>query len=134
MLSHENIEIDLLTSHIIDNDYIDYHFTVHRHNHTTTLKILEKMAEEVNASSISSNIKVSKLSLIGAALRTHATIRQKMLRLLSEAEIPVFITSHAEIKTSVVLEEYMLNKAIEILHRGFALEQTTVQNYSIDMA
>ncbi len=126
-ISQANIEIDMIAQNTTAQDTVDFTFTVQRREYSKTLKIIEDLAKKLNATSVKTNAKIAKLSLIGIGMRSHTGVASTMFKALGDAEIPIQMITTSEIKISVVINETHLESGIRILHRAFDLDKETVK-------
>lgn len=122
-LHTENIEIDMIAQNAGSKDIMDFSFTVQRKEHAKALKIAEELVNKYTGSTITSNSKVAKLSLIGIGMRSHSGIASKMFQALGQAGISIQMITTSEIKISVVVEEGLLDKGVRALHQAFELDK-----------
>ena len=78
--------------------------------------------KNVKYKSISSNEKVSKVSIVGAGMITTAGVTFRMFRALAQEKINILAISTSEIKISVIINESKTIKAVKKLHTAFNLD------------
>ena len=66
--------------------------------------------------------KISKVSLVGVGMRSHAGVASKMFGTLAKENINIQMISTSEIKISVVVEEKYMELAVRALHTAFDLD------------
>ena len=66
---------------------------------------------------------ISKVSLVGVGMRTHAGIASKMFKCLAKNKVNIRMISTSEIKISVVIDQKNLEIAVQALHNEFKLEK-----------
>ena len=91
------------------------------------LRILKKVAEDVDAGEVTGDNKIAKLSMVGVGMRSHAGVASKMFKVLSEEGINIQMISTSEIKISVVFDEKYLELAARALHSAFDLAPEAVK-------
>jgi aspartate kinase len=104
-----------------DGKKTDLTFTIKRNDFVKTIKLIKFNKKIVKYKSISSDKKVSKISIIGAGMITTPGITYKMFRALAQAKINILAISTSEIKISVIINEANTIKAIKKLHKVFNL-------------
>ena len=119
-----NIEVDMIVQNVAaDGQTTDFTFTVHRNDYEMALEILSRVSQELGARETSGDKKITKISLVGVGMRSHAGIASKMFRTLAEEGINIRMISTSEIKISVVVDQKYLELGVRALHEAFELEQ-----------
>lgn len=122
-VSEANIEIDMIAQHATSQETVDFTFTVNRREHGKTLALIEELAKELGAISVKTNSKVAKLSLVGIGMRSHTGVASTMFKALGEAGISIQMITTSEIKISVIIDESVLEKGVQAVHRAFELDK-----------
>ena len=121
-LGDNQINIDMVIQNISpDGKNTDLTFTIKRDDLTNTLEILKKN-KKIKFKDLSSNNKVSKVSIVGAGMVTTPGITYKMFRALADDNINILAISTSEIKLSVIIDEVNTLKAVKKLHTIFDLD------------
>ncbi len=121
-IAKENIEVDMIIQNTGHDDTTDFTFTVHRNDYQSALKILQKVADSLGAREVICDDKITKVSVIGVGMRSHAGIANTMFETLANENINICMISTSEIKISVVVDEKYLELAVRSLHGAFNLE------------
>ena len=122
-IAEANIEIDMIVQNVGSRHGIaDFTFTVNRRDYRQAMKILETTVEKLGSGRVIGTDDIVKVSLVGVGMRSHAGIASKMFSALAEAGIDIRMISTSEIKISIVIKEGMMQKAVQTLHRAFALD------------
>ncbi|HLB43115.1 MAG TPA: aspartate kinase [Gammaproteobacteria bacterium] len=122
-ISQAYIEVDMIAQNTTAHDTVDFTFTVQRREFSKALKIIEEVAEKMGATSVKTNAKVAKLSLVGIGMRSHTGVASTMFKALGEASIPIQMITTSEIKISVVIDETQLERGVKVIHQAFNLDQ-----------
>ena len=69
------------------------------------------------------NEDISKVSLVGVGMKSHAGVAATMFKTLAEKNINIEKISTSEIKISVVVQEDLAHEAVKSLHDAFNLEK-----------
>jgi aspartate kinase len=85
-------------------------------------RILERLQESLGATSITTDDRIAKLSLVGVGMRSHAGVAARMFRALAEHNINIQMISTSEIKITVVVDEKYLELGVRALHTEFELD------------
>jgi aspartate kinase len=123
-ISAAGIEVDVIVQNVGNDQTNDITFTVQRKDTAKASKILEAIAQDINAEEIQVDDKVAKLSLVGVGMRSHAGIASRMFETLANESINIQLITTSEIKISIVIEEKYLELAVRALHDAFELEDT----------
>jgi aspartate kinase len=122
-ISDANIEVDVIVQNIGADNTNDITFTVQKKDADAASKLLESIANDMGARGIEVDDKVSKVSLVGVGMRSHAGIASRMFEALSKESINIQLITTSEIKISVIIEEKLLESAVRALHVAFELDQ-----------
>ena len=101
----------------------DFTFTVSNEDSDSVEKILEDLKTEVNYKKLIINSDIAKVSLVGTGMRSQAGVASKAFRALSENNVNIQIISTSEIKITMVIDESLIDKAVNVLHDEFELEK-----------
>ena len=121
-IAEAKIDVDVIIQNLGQDGLTDFTFTVQKNDLKRTLKILnEKVKDHIKAREVKGDDKIAKLSIIGVGMRSHVGVASKMFRTLAEEGVNISTISTSELKISVILEEKSLDKAVNALHKTFAL-------------
>jgi aspartate kinase len=122
-LGKSSINVDMVIQNISpDGKETDLTFTIKRNDLSKAIKLIESNKKNVKFKSISSDKKVSKVSIIGAGMITTPGVTYKMFRALAQEKINILAISTSEIKISVIVKESSTTKAVKKLHSVFNLD------------
>ena len=123
-LGKNNINIDMVIQNTSsDGKKTDITFTIKREDLLKTLNLVKKNLENLNYNKIIHDDKVSKVSIIGAGMIANPGVTYKMFRSLADEKINILAISTSEIKISVLVDENFTQKAVQVLHKTFGLDQ-----------
>ena len=105
----------------LDRKTTDITFTIKREDLSKTKEILKKN-NNIKFKDISSNDKVSKVSIVGAGMVSTPGVTYRMFKALAEEDINIIAISTSEIKLSVIIDEENTLKAVKKLHTIFDLD------------
>ena len=126
-IADANIEVDMIVQNIGADDTTDFTFTVHRNDYERALDILRQTAERLGAREVSGDNRITKISLVGVGMRSHAGIASKMFEALAREGINIRMISTSEIKISVVVDEKYLELGVRTLHDAFELDKDPME-------
>ena len=122
-LGKNSINVDMVIQNISpDGKKTDLTFTIKRSDLNKTIKTIKLNKKNVQFKSISSDKKVSKISIVGAGMITTPGVTYKMFRALAQERINILAISTSEIKISVIIKELDTKKAVKKLHTVFNLD------------
>jgi aspartate kinase len=121
-ISAANIEVDMIVQNVAHDKTTDLTFTVHRNDFTAAQQVLENTARELGAREVVGDFKITKVSIVGVGMRSHAGVASRMFEALAKENINIQMISTSEIKVSVVIEEKYLELAVRALHTAFELD------------
>lgn len=122
-LTKANINVDMIVqSASEDGQRTDMTFTVPRSELQRALKELEK-AELLKDTKIVSDPNVSKISVVGIGMKSHAGVAQTMFTALSDKGINIQVISTSEIKISVLVSSDYTELAVRALHSAYGLDK-----------
>ena len=122
-ISSKGIEVDIIIQNVSEDKTTDFTFTVKREKSQETKKILSNLSKEFGGGEIELNEDISKVSLVGVGMKSHAGVAATMFKTLAEKNINIEMISTSEIKISVVVKENLAHEAVKSLHDAFNLEK-----------
>jgi len=122
-IGQANIEIDVIVQNIAADQNNDLTFTVHRNDVTRAEEVLQQVAAELGAKQVVTDDKITKVSIVGVGMRSHAGVASKMFNALAEENINIQMITTSEIKISVIIDEKYLELAVRALHTAFELDK-----------
>ena len=117
------IVVDMIVQNTSEEGITDLTFTVIKEDFYNSMKILSGIAGEIGAERVLGDENISKVSIVGVGMRTHAGVAQKMFQTLARENINIMMISTSEIKVSCVIEEKYTELAVRVLHEAFGLER-----------
>jgi aspartate kinase len=122
-IARQNIEVDMIIQNTGHDGTTDFTFTVHRNDYQNAMAVMEATAKALGAREVSGDDKITKISIVGVGMRSHAGIANTMFEALASEGINISMISTSEIKISVVVDEKYLELGVRTLHKAFELEQ-----------
>jgi len=124
-ISDANIIVDMIVQNLSEDGFTDITFTVPKLHFKAAVKLVKKVASELEAADVIADTDIVKVSIIGAGMRTHAGIASKMFTVLASEGINIMMISTSEIKISCVIEAKYTELAVRVLHEAFDLSEST---------
>ena len=122
-ISAQGIEVDIIIQNVSEDKTTDFTFTVKREKAFEAKKILTDLSEEFGGGEIELNEDISKVSVVGVGMKSHAGVAATMFKTLAEKKINIEMISTSEIKISVIVKEDSAHEAVKSLHDAFNLEK-----------
>ena len=123
-LAQAGIVVDVIVQAHIQNGRTNLTFTLPGSDLARAKDILAKhCADLCPADQIKAEENLSKVSVVGVGMRSHAGVALKMFEILAADNIHIHLISTSEIKISCVIESKYAELAVRSLHDGFGLGQ-----------
>lgn len=126
-IGNANIDVDMIVQNTVGDKKTDFTFTVHRENFDETHQLLEKVKQDLGATSITANSQITKVSIVGVGMQNHPGVAQTMFKTLGHEGINIHQISTSEIKISVLVDAKYMELAVRSLHKAFDLEKEPVE-------
>jgi aspartate kinase len=122
-LADGGVNVDMIVQNTSeDGKSTDMTFTVGRAEYERALHIVEKNREAIGFLRLATDTNVSKISVVGVGMRTHAGVAAMMFRTLAEKGINIQVISTSEIKISVLIAADYTELAVRALHTAYGLD------------
>ena len=121
-LSEAGITVDMIIQNISHEGATDVTFTVPKGDCAKAVAIIENVAANIGARGVSEDKEISKVSIIGVGMRSHAGVASTMFEALSSEGINIQMISTSEIKVSCVVDAKYTELAVRVLHSAFGLD------------
>jgi aspartate kinase len=122
-VAEAQINVDMIIQNISQSALTDLSFTVPRADLKKAVPLIQAVAKDIEAKSVSVTEAIAKVSLIGVGMRSHSGVAAKMFEVLSREGVNIMMISTSEIKISCVIDEKYLELAMRSLHSAFDLDQ-----------
>ncbi|AJE03157.1 aspartate kinase [Geobacter pickeringii] len=120
-LSDANISVDMIVQNASEGGMTDFTFTVTKADFKKALAITKEVATEISAKEVAEDENISKISVVGVGMRSHAGVATKMFQTLAREGINIQMISTSEIKVSVIVDAKYTELAVRVLHDAFGL-------------
>ena len=121
-LSDAAISVDMIVQNVSHEGMTDFTFTVTKADLKKALMITNEVAKEVQAKEVQTDENISKISIVGLGMRSHAGVATRMFTALAGNTINIQMISTSEIKISVIIDEKYTELAVRVLHEEFGLQ------------
>lgn len=126
-ISDANINVDMIIQNISEDGHTDMTFTVPKGDFNKAMALVEKAGKEMGAKGVAGDPNISKVSVIGVGMRSHAGIASSVFDAFSNEGINILMISTSEIKVSCVVESKYTELAVRVLHDTFKLGDKEVK-------
>jgi aspartate kinase len=121
-LAAAGISLDVIVQAYVQDGRTNLTFTLSASDLPRARDILLKQCAEVcTAEQIKTESGLSKVSIVGVGMRSHAGVALKMFEVLAKENIRVHLISTSEIKISCIIDAKYAELAVRSLHDGFEL-------------
>lgn len=124
-IADRKIPIDMVVQDVGSGGLAEVSFTVPEGDLAATLTAAEEAAQELGAGKVLHGTNLSKVSAVGAGMRTHTGVAAQMFKTLADAGVNIGMITTSEIKISVQVRREQVSDALQSIHRAFALEKPT---------
>ena len=124
-LAEGGVNVDMIVQNISEDGRTDMTFSLPVNQVARAERAMEKLKEkgEVNFAELVVDEGVSKVSVVGIGMRSHAGVAAKMFAALHAEGINIKVITTSEIKISVLIDRKYLELAVQALHDAFELEK-----------
>jgi aspartate kinase len=84
--------------------------------------MLEEQKDAIGFYRLISDDKVSKISVVGVGMRSHAGVAATMFKTLADRGINIQAISTSEIKVSVLIDADETELAVRVLHTAYGMD------------
>ena len=126
-LAEASISVDIIIQNVSAEGHTDISFTLHTSNLKEAMVIMEKKGKEVRAESVSSDSNISKISVVGAGMRSHSGVAARIFNALFDKSVNIMMISTSEIRVSCIIDIKNTEQAVRALHGEFKLDEEPVR-------
>ncbi|NVB78846.1 MAG: aspartate kinase [Kofleriaceae bacterium] len=123
-LADANISVDMIVQNQAYDGTTDLTFTLPKIDRKRAVDLLKEQVPELvgkDGERVVFDDEISKVSVVGVGMRSHAGIAKTMFTLLADEGINIQLISTSEIKVSCVIARKYAELAVRTLHEGFGL-------------
>jgi len=121
-LAEENINVDMIVQNTAADGTTDMTFTIGKTDLPRSHAALVAIQDQVGWSEVLEDPNVSKISVVGVGMRSHAGVANTMFRALADKAINIQVISTSEIKVSVLIASEYTELAVRALHTAYGLD------------
>ena len=124
-MAERKIPIDMVIQDVAEEGIAEVTFTVPEDDLSEALVAAEQAIRALGAGEVHHGHHLSKVSVVGAGMRTHTGVAAQMFKSLSDSGVNIQMITTSEIKISVLVDREQRELALRCVHSGFALHQET---------
>jgi aspartate kinase len=109
----------------VDGEHAEIAFLVPTHDLPSLGTVLEQAVSKIGAAGFMVDEEVAKVSLVGAGIRSHPDVLERMLRALADEAINIEMISMSSIRISCVVREGRADDAVRAVHAAFGIAEET---------
>ena len=121
-LAAANVNVDMIVQNTGRDGTTDISFTMPKADMAVAEQIVARVAAEIGAGGVTHDDSISKISIVGAGMKSSPGIAAKMFRVLADNDVNIEMISTSTIRISVVCAASDLEKAARCLHTAFGLD------------
>ena len=120
-LADSNIDVDMIVQSIrnMEKNVTDMVFTVTQDDLNEAKRIVDKVADELNAVAVLIEKDVAKVSIVGAGMLGNPGIASRMFKALANIGINLDVISTSEISISCLIKAEKIKEAVVAIHNEF---------------
>ncbi|ESW89782.1 aspartate kinase [Mesorhizobium sp. M0074] len=123
-LAEANINVDMIVQNISeDGKFTDMTFTVPSGDVDKALAVLERLKATIGYDVVQSEAGMSKVSVIGIGMRSHAGVAATAFKALADRAINIRAITTSEIKISILIDGPYTELAVRTLHSVYGLDK-----------
>jgi aspartate kinase len=122
-LAEAGVSVDMIVQNVsADGDTANITFTVANKDIERAMAVIEGAQDDIGFLELEASKGVSKVSVIGIGMRSHAGVAAVMFRTLADKGINIQAITTSEIKISVLIDEDYTELAVRVLHEAYGME------------
>ncbi len=124
VLAEAEINLDMIVSNVAHDGLVRQSFTMHMSDLGRAQAALKPVLKELGPETrIETEAGLGKISVVGIGMRSHTGVAATMFQALADADIKIGMISTSEIKITVTVDELVLDRAAQVVHHAFHLDE-----------
>ena len=123
-LADELVNVDMIVQNVSTAGHTDVSFTVPKEDLARSLAVMEKVCIEIEATGVSHDPAIGRVSLVGAGMKSNPGVAAQMFEVLAAEGVNIEMISTSAIRISCVVHERDVERAVRALHETFHLGET----------
>ena len=105
----------MIVQNVSDHGVTDISFTVPKSDLVSGTTVCERLAAEIGATGVSSDLDIARVSIVGAGMKSNPGVAATMFEVLAGNGINIEMISTSAIRTSCVVREDQIEDAVQSL-------------------
>ncbi|MGP3777425.1 aspartate kinase [Halanaerobium saccharolyticum] len=122
-LADAGVNVDMIIQNLQRDELNDITFTTNQEQEKLAVKVLEKIKEKLKFDNYTIDRDVAKISIVGAGMQSTPGIAARMFSSFGENNINIEMITTSEIKISCLIKKEEADRALNVLHKEFKLDQ-----------
>jgi aspartate kinase len=123
-MASAGVNVDMIVQNVSSRGVTDISFTVPATSAALAAEVAERVASEIGAIGVDVDTDISKITVVGAGMKSESGVAATMFRILSDEGVNIEMISTSTIRISCVVRGEDTQTAIEALHRGLIGEES----------
>ena len=121
-LADAAVNVDMIVQNVSTAGHTDISFTVPKDDLHRAIAVMEKISGDLEATGITHDSNVARVSVVGAGMRTNPGVAAKMFEVLAHEGVNIEMISTSSIRISCVVPLPDVERAVIALHSAFDLQ------------
>ena len=121
-LADAAVNVDMIVQNVSTAGHTDISFTVPKDDLHRAIAVMEKISSDLEATGITHDSNVARVSVVGAGMRTNPGVAAKMFEVLAREGVNIEMISTSSIRISCVVPLPDVERAVIALHSAFDLQ------------
>jgi aspartate kinase len=122
-IAGEGISVDMIVQNVSHEGATDLSFTAPLAEIPRLEPVMERVVKEIGATRFSVDDEISKVSLVGAGMKSHPGVAADLFDALAEDGINIEMISTSPIRISCVIRKADAERAVRTIHARFELDR-----------
>jgi aspartate kinase len=122
-LADANISVDVIVQNASVHGITDLSFTVSRGDLAQALRLVQPVAQDMQAVEVVSSTELSKVSIVGTGMQHHPGYASRMFTALAQRGINIEMITTSEIRITCLIDASDTTNAVQALHDAFQLDR-----------
>jgi len=120
-LADRGVNVDMIVQNVSSSGVTDISFTVPTEDLDAARTTLDGLDAELGAAQVSTDADVARVSIVGAGMKSNPGVAATMFETLATAGINIDMISTSAIRTSCVVRQSEVERAVTVVHDAFEL-------------
>jgi len=124
-LAEAHVNVDMIVQNVSVGGVTDISFTVPHEQIDRALEICGAESSEMGAAGVTSDDDIAKVSVVGACMKSNPGVAATMFEEMANNGVNIEMISTSAIRISCVVAKSDADRAVQVLHAAYELDQTT---------